>query len=259
MVNPRPRRLASKMVRGVFALLYRELQVFPQSLHPESRRTRLQYRRLFRMSLRQWLLYHQRDVVYDRCTWMGLTALKHPLDAWIYQEILYEVRPDVVIELGSASGGGTLYLAHLQDALGKGVVVSVDIERSSFMAEHDRIIVVTGHSSSPTTLARVRSICADKRVLVIHDADHHKEQVLADLFAYAPLVSVGSYFIVEDGIVDLFRPHEALGVLYDGPLAASEEFLRCSSDFEVDSERERYLLTYNPRGYLKRVRQSVGS
>ncbi|HEV2070486.1 MAG TPA: CmcI family methyltransferase [Acidimicrobiales bacterium] len=212
------------------------------------------YHRLYKGSLRQWLLHHQAEIVYDRCTWMGVKALKNPLDAWIYQEILHEVRPDVVVELGSAAGGGTLYLAHLLEIIGNGVVVSVDIDRSDFQAQHSRIITITGHSTAPETLAEVRRLCEGKRVLVIHDADHHMDQVVKDMRAYAPLVSVGSYFIVEDGLVDLFRPHEALGVPYDGPLAATEAFLSHTPDFEVDAERERYLLTYNPRGFLRRVR-----
>jgi cephalosporin hydroxylase len=214
---------------------------------------RRQYRRMLRLSLRRWLLYHQSDVVFDRCSWMGVRALKHPLDAWIYQEILYEVRPDVVVEIGSAAGGGTLYLAHLMEILGSGFVVSVGKDRSTFAAKHERIVTVTGHSSAPETLASVRELCDGKRVLVIHDADHRKEQVLDDLRAYSPLVSVGSYLIVEDGIIDVFRPHEILGVPYEGPLAATEEFVRHNRDFEIDHSRERYLVTYNPRGFLRRV------
>ena len=247
-------RSVSEIARGACALVRRgESLPFSRYLRSEIGRTRREYRQLFRLSLRRWLLYHQSQVVYDRCSWMGLKAIKNPLDAWIYQEIIHEVRPDVVIEIGSAAGGGTLYLAHLLDIIGSGLVVSIDNDRSTFAAEHERIVTVTGHSSAPETLASVRTFCADKRVLVIHDADHHRDQVLEDLLSYSPLVSVGSYFIVEDGIVDLFRPHELLGVLYDGPLAATEEFLRRNPDFEVDRERERYLLTYNPRGFLRRV------
>jgi cephalosporin hydroxylase len=115
-------------------------------------------------------------------------------------------------------------------------------------------VTVTGPSSAPETVARVAELCRDQRALVIHDADHTKEQVLADLRCYAPFVSVGSYLIVEDGIVDLFRPWEKLGVSYEGPLAASEEFVRSTDGFEIDATRERYVLTQNPRGFLRRVR-----
>lgn len=257
MVIPARHVSVSRIARGALVRL-KQGQPLPISRYfPwQSRRVRPEYRRLLRLSVRQWLLYHQRNVIYEYCTWMGLKALKNPLDAWIYQEILHEVRPDIVIELGSAAGGGTLYLAHILELLGHGVVVSIDVDRSDYRAEHERIVTITGNSSAPETLASVRMLCAGKRVVVIHDADHHKEQVLADLLSYAPFVTVGSYLIVEDGIVDLFRPHEALGVLYDGPLKATEEFLRRSTDFEVDSQRERYLLTYNPRGFLRRVRST---
>jgi len=216
-------------------------------------RVRLLYRRRFRMTLGRWLVRHQREVVFEKCQWMGVPALKNPLDAWIYQEIIHEVRPDVVVEIGSGSGGSTLYFAHLLEILGNGVVVSVDISRDTFVAAHDRIVVVTGHSSSAETVERVRELCEGKRVFVIHDGDHKRAQVLEDLAAYSPLVSVGSYFVVEDGIVDLFSL-SGMGAWYDGPLVATEEFLAANPEFEADEERERYLVTYNPKGFLRRLR-----
>ena len=77
--------------------------------------------------------------------------------------------------------------------------------------------------------------------------------MLADLEAYAPLVTQGSYLIVEDGIIDLFDPGDSIGTVDEGPLAAVEEFLLRHSEFVVDAERERYLLTYNPKGFLRRI------
>lgn len=220
------------------------------------RRIVRRYRRRLGPGLRRWLNHHHSDVLFERCTWMGVKAWKNPMDAWIYQEIIHEVGPDVIVEIGSASGGSTLYLAHLLELIGNGVVVSVDVDRSTFVAEHPRIVTVTGPSSAAGTLDRVSELCRGQRCLVIHDADHTKEQVLVDLHAYAPLVSVGSYLVVEDGIVDLFHPWEHLGVTYEGPLSAIEEFLRTPNEleFEVDSDRERYVLTANPRGFLRRVR-----
>lgn len=212
------------------------------------------YRQNFKMTLLQWLRYHQKDIVFERCHWMGAQALKNPLDAWIYQEIIAEVQPDIIIEIGSYAGGSTLYLAHLLDILGKGRVLSIDLDRSRFSVSHERIILITGNSWSETVLSRVREICRGKSVLVIHDGDHEKSAVLKDLRAYAEFVSVNSYFIVEDGIVDLFRPGGAFGNYNEGPLAAVEQFLQEYPQFVVDMERERYILTYNPNGYLKRVR-----
>jgi cephalosporin hydroxylase len=100
------------------------------------------YRQQFRMSLYKWLLYHQESIVFDKASWMGVKALKNPLDAWIYQEIIYEVKPDFVIEIGSFNGGSTLYLANLLDIIGSGSVISIDIDRSRFQVNHPRISVL---------------------------------------------------------------------------------------------------------------------
>lgn len=215
---------------------------------------RQEYRDRWNMSLLDWLHYHHENVAFKDSYWMGVRALKNPMDAWIYQEILHEVKPDFVIEIGANEGGSTLYFAHLLDLLGKGHVISIDIDRSRYHVEHPRIIVLTGDSGSPEMAARVSGLCRGQSVLLVHDGDHRKPAVLRDLRNYAPLVPVGSYVIVEDGIVDLFRAKDGIGSIEDGPLAAVEEFLRDNPGFEVDPRRERYLLTYNPHGFLKRCR-----
>lgn len=207
------------------------------------------------LTLREWLLHHQREIVFGKSRWMGVPAYKNPLDAWIVQEILHEVRPETVVEIGSAQGGGALYLAHLLDLLGEGEVVSVDVDRSAFRVEHPRIRCVTGDSGAKDVRDEVASRCRGRRTLVIHDGDHRRDAVLRDLEAYAPLVSLGSYLIVEDGIIDLFEPGDGIGTREDGPLRAVEAFLSAHPEFEVDSTRERYLLTYNPSGFLRRVRE----
>jgi cephalosporin hydroxylase len=221
-----------------------------------ARPMRRDYRRRFKVTLRQWLLYHSNDIMLvGKCRWMGAEALKNPLDAWIYQEILYEVRPEVIVEIGSYSGGSTLYFANLLDLLGTGIVVSVDRDRSRFDISHPRIRMVTGDSSSPDVVEQVRRLSDGKTCLVVHDGDHRKEKVLEDLEIYSRFVTAGSYLIVEDGIIDLFRPRDGIGEFYSGPLPAIDEFLaRHRREFAVDRERERYVITYNPRGFLRRVR-----
>jgi len=241
------------VVKGVATLVSDPVE-FGRKLHRLLRPMRRDYRRRFQMRLREWLLYHHREVVFTQSRWLGVPAQKNPCDAWIYQELLHEVRPDVVVEIGGCEGGGTLFLAGMLDLLGHGQVVSVDIDRSRFQARHPRIVEVTGPSAAPPVVARVRELCAGKRAVVIQDADHRKEGVLADLRAYWDLVPVGSYFIVEDGLVDLFTPGDGLATYGEGPLAAIEAFLAERPEFEVDASRERYLITYNPRGFLRRVR-----
>jgi cephalosporin hydroxylase len=212
------------------------------------------YSRKFKMRLNQWLLNHQKNIVFDKCHWMGVKAFKNPFDSWIYQEIIYGVKPDIIVEIGSAHGGSTLYLANLLDIIGKGQVISIDIDRTNYNVKHDRIIEVTGDSSAPETFEKVSRLCQGKATLIFHDGEHSKEHVLKDLNAYSRLVSKGSYFIVEDGIVDLFKPGDGIGTYVEGPLAAVEIFMENNPDFIVDAERERYILTYNPKGFLKRVR-----
>ncbi len=211
------------------------------------------------MTLAQWSVNHQvRVLLQGECKWMGVTTFKNPLDMWIYQELIFEVKPDVVVEIGSYYGASALFLAHLLDLMGKGIVVTIDIERSMYNVEHDRIVTVTGDSSSAPIVNRVARLCQDSTVMVIHDGDHNSPQVLKDMRAYAPLVSMGSYLIVEDGNVDQFVPGAGGGMFGDfpdgGPLVAIREFMKDSTEFEVDRDRERYILTQNPEGYLKRVR-----
>lgn len=214
---------------------------------------RKEYREPFRMRLDEWLLYNQE---HEGCTWMGVKALKNPPDLWIYQEILYDVKPDIIVELGSAEGGTTLYLANLLDLIGKGKVISVDNDRRKYNVEHDRIEMVTGDTASSKTVAKVSSLCPQNNlVLVIHDACHKKENVLEDMRLYSPLVSIGSYFIVEDGIQDLFKPGNCIGTFERGPLFAIDEFLKENPKFIVDKTREHYILTHNPNGFLLRVRK----
>jgi cephalosporin hydroxylase len=185
---------------------------------------------------------------------MGVRAAKNPFDSWIYQEILFQVQPDILVEVGSLEGGSTLFFAQLMDLIGKGAVVSVDKDRSNFQIKHPRVTAITGDSSSSEVVRQVSQICAGKSVLVVHDADHRKEQVLMDLSNYSRLVTIGSYLIVEDGIIDLFTPGDGIATFEEGPLSAIEEFLKLNSDFVIDKNCERYILTYNPNGFLKRIR-----
>jgi cephalosporin hydroxylase len=241
------------LLRGVSLLIknpsefYRKLS---RTFHP----IRSDYRSRLNMTLRDWLVYHQNAVVFKQCSWMGVTAIKNPLDAWVYQEIIYDLKPDVIVEIGSAHGGTTLFLANMLDLIGKGMVVSVDIERVYYRVQHPRIVLVDGDSAAPEVAGKVGELCCGKTTMIIHDGAHDREHVLKDLRAYCDLVSVNSYFIVEDGVMDLYRPGEGFGTNEDGPLPAIEQFLQENPNFVVDHEKERYIITSNPMGFLKRVR-----
>ena len=188
---------------------------------------------------------------WTQATWLGTQALKNPLDLWVYQEIMAETRPDLVIETGTYRGGSAHFLASVCDLLGAGVVLSIDIEpeREDY-PRHPRITYLAGHSSTDDSLlAEVRERVEGRRTLVILDSDHSQRHVEAELDAYAPFVPVGCYLIVEDSNIGQIRKD-----LMPGPLQAIETFLTGRSDFEIDREREKFLLTFNPSGYLKRIR-----
>jgi len=214
-----------------------------------------EYSSLNEQSLATWLDYHQRQVVFDQVTWMGLPTLKNVLDLWLYQELIFKIKPDRIIEMGSFKGGSTLYLAQLLENIGHGRVLSIDIDHSQFKAVHSRITKLTGSTQDSEIIEQVYRECGDEKVMIIHDADHSAPMVLADLRSYADLVSKDSYFIVEDGIVDLFASGTLLGDVMGGPgpLPAIREFIASDKRFVVDRQCERYLLTYNPNGYLKKI------
>src|SRR5262249_24395703 len=171
-------------------------------------------------------------------SWLGVPTLKCPLDCSIYQEILWETKPDVVIEIGSFAGGSTMFLWHLMDLMGKGEVVSVGIDRSRVKDSHPPIRQGTRDCSSTEVLEQVQRACKGNSTMVIHDGDHLGENVLRDLRAYSNFVSIGNYFIVEDGIMDAFGPGSRFNDPRGGPLEGTLCFLQEDTRFEIDRARE---------------------
>jgi cephalosporin hydroxylase len=207
-------------------------------------------RRLDRASIaRAHDVFYESDV-WTRATWLGAQALKNPLDLWVYQEIVFETRPEVIVETGTYRGGSALFLASICDRVGAGEVVSIDIEpeREDY-PRHPRITYLAGRSSTdPDVVAEVSERAAGKPLLVVLDSDHSRAHVAAELDVYAPLVPFGCYLIVEDSNIGLIRKD-----LVPGPLEAVEDFLAGTDEFEIDREREKFLITFNPSGYLRRV------
>jgi cephalosporin hydroxylase len=183
--------------------------------------------------------------------WLGRPALKCPLDLWIYQEMVQELRPDVIVETGTFLGGTALFLASICDLVGHGRVVTIDIEPQAGVPSHDRITYLHGSSTSPEVLGQVREALGDGTLMAILDSDHHAEHVLEELRAYAPLVPVGSYLIAEDTNIN---GNPVLPDWGPGPREAVETFLGETDSFAVDESKEKFFMTFNPGGYLKRVR-----
>jgi cephalosporin hydroxylase len=194
---------------------------------------------------------------WQRSRWLGVPVLKNPLDLFVYQEIVAETRPELIVETGTHSGGSALYLASLCDLVGCGEVVTVDVNpvKPSY-PEHPRLTFLGGRSSTdPDLVAEVRARGAGKRAMVVLDSDHAREHVAAELEAYAPLVGDGCYLVVEDSNVGVLVRHD----LPPGPLEAIPPFLARHPEFTVDGSRERFMLTFNPRGYLRRTAPLPGA
>lgn len=189
--------------------------------------------------------------------WFGILTEQNPNDVWITQEIIVETRPDFIIETGTLCGGSAaLWSAILEQVNPGGRVITIDImdqaqEARRLPVVQKRVDFLRGSSTSPGIVEEVRNRVKGKKVLVILDSDHSKEHVLRELAAYAPLVSVGSYLIVQDTNLNGHPVDPAFG---PGPMEALEEFLAGNPGFEPDRSRERLLFTMHPGGYLKRVR-----
>ncbi|HEX4478293.1 MAG TPA: CmcI family methyltransferase [Polyangiaceae bacterium] len=192
-------------------------------------------------------------IPFTTTSWLGVDALKCPADMWIYQEILYKTRPDVVVECGVRFGGSTLYLAHLFDLMGGGQVIGCDITLENVhekVRAHPRITLLEGSSIDEAMVADVTRRCEGKRTMVILDSDHSEKHVSNELRAYSPLVTQGCYLIVEDTNVN---GHPAEPKHGPGPYEAVQKFLPTTRDFVVDRDCERLLVTFNPSGYLLRT------
>jgi cephalosporin hydroxylase len=183
-------------------------------------------------------------------TFLGVPTWKLPLDLWLYQELVWELRPGLIVETGTAHGGSALYLATLCETIGHGQVISVDIGEWPDRPAHPRLTYVVASSTDPRVVDRVAEQAADAgTVLVVLDSDHRRDHVLEELRAYAPLVTPGSYLVVEDTNINGHPVYEAFG---PGPMEAVQDFLKERDDFEVDRSREKLLLTFNPGGWLRR-------
>lgn len=182
----------------------------------------------------------------------GFLVQKNPLDLWIYQEILWDCKPDLIIEMGTASGGSALFMANQLDLIGNGEIISVDIDnRLGIVPKHPRIHYIVGDSVDPyvhNKIFRVTQTGPYHKGMVILDDDHSTGHVRLELEMYNEFVTSGQYLIVEDTNVD--SPLN----FGDGPGKAVCKFLSTVDglNFEVDRRREKFLMTWNPGGYLRR-------
>jgi cephalosporin hydroxylase len=213
----------------------------------------------------QWMQHaFEQKYVYN-FSWMGRPVIQMPGDLIALQELIWQVRPQLIIETGIAHGGSLIFHASMLELLGEGEVLGIDIDiRPHNLAAIEghpmakRIRMLQGSSTDPAVIAEAVVSAKDKRTLVVLDSNHTHEHVLAELMAYAPLVSVGSYCVVFDTVVEDLRPDTFPDRPWspgDSPKTAVAAFLRDDDRFQIDRAiADKIQISAAPDGYLRRVR-----
>jgi cephalosporin hydroxylase len=199
-------------------------------------------------------LYDRPDETWKTMTWLGVPLLQQPMDLYMLQELVCTLIPDWIVETGTFRGGSALFLAHLLEYVNPyGGVITIDCEARDDRPDHDRIEYVTGNSVAPETVAHVAAILSSEPgpTLVLLDSDHSAAHVLAELRAYSPLVTPGSYLIVEDTNLN---GHPVVPGWGPGPAEGLAQWLiEDRPPFEADRWCERLGVTFWPGGWLRRL------
>jgi cephalosporin hydroxylase len=189
--------------------------------------------------------------------WFGNPVFENPMDMWVLQEIIFQTRPDFIIESGTGLGGSTLFFAHMLGLLGEGKVITIDVKDRP-LPNHPRIIKLIGGSTSQTIKAEVERIVGDASCMVFLDSLHNKQHVLKEMESFHRLVKRGHYLVVADTNANGHPVFAGFSETVEnewfrgGPMEAVQEFLRTHQDFFTDRRREKMLFTFFPSGFLRR-------
>lgn len=204
-------------------------------------------------------------------TWLGRPLIQLPEDMIHIQEVIYRIKPDVIIETGIAHGGSLVFYASLCKAMGRSRVIGVDIEirphNRKAIESHELfeyITLVEGNSIDEKTVSMVKSLVnPGEKVIIILDSNHTKQHVLDELRAYSELVSVGSYIVACDGIMEQLvgAPRSSEDWVWNNPKAASEEFVKENHNFVIEEPEFSFnegaiteRVTYWMGGFLRRIK-----
>ena len=198
------------------------------------------------------------DIIRSMTSYKGVHLCKFPLDTWIFQEIIYERKPSIIIELGNQCGGSTMMLrdylfnSDIKDAKG---IIAVDLNRTKLSPkakQYPDIEWIDGDCLDPEVIDRVADLISpDDRVMIIDDSLHEYDHTLDLLNKYNHLVTRGQYFIIEDTVIGEFIP---LGNERHRAYQAVKKFMEGNKGFQIDRYREKWFLTLNPEGYLEKIR-----
>ncbi len=203
-------------------------------------------------------------------SWLGRPTIQLPDDMIRIQELVFQLKPSIIIETGIAHGGSLIFYASLCELIGNGRIIGVDIdirEHNKIAIEKhplsNRILMFEGSSIDSEIVSKVtQHVGADDTVLIILDSNHTKDHVLKELMSYSPLVSKNSYIIVADGIMQnlIGAPGSKNDWNWNNPQEAVREFLKNNNNFIIENPKPyfneseiRSFPTYWPNGWLKRV------
>jgi cephalosporin hydroxylase len=194
-----------------------------------------------------------RSLAWRESTWLGKKVTKAPTDLLVYQEIVSRVRPDWIIETGTEQGGRALFFASLCELLGHGKVLSIDVKLSPQRPEHPRITYLEARPQDDETRDHVRTIVggAPNALVVLGSQPASNLRVEREFNRYRDFVPVGSYVIVEN---TMFNGHPTWPGHGPGPWEAVRRILAMNSDYAIDPQAERFGITFNPEGFLKRIK-----
>lgn len=214
-----------------------------------------------------WMLHANKYKYSYNFSWLGRPIIKYPNDIVLMQEIIWDVKPDLIIETGIAHGGSIIFSASMLELIGEeGKVIGIDIDiRKHNRVEIEkhpmfkRITMLEGDCLSNNIIRIIKGIVADKkRVMVFLDSYHTHNHVLKELELYSPFVTIGSYLILADTFIEYFpRGHyaERSWDVGNNPMTALKIFLAKNNNFKIDKEREKKLMiTESFDGYLKRIK-----
>lgn len=224
------------------------------------------------LATREWMNKANARKYSYHFEWMGRPIIQYPQDIVAMQELIWSVQPDLIIETGIAHGGSLIFMAAMlelnascggpKDAHVLGIDIDIRNHNRAAIEAHPmarRISMIQGSSVAPEVVAQVQAAAAGKaRVLVSLDSNHTHEHVLAELKAYAPLTTIGSYCVVFDTVIEDMPPSMFPDRPWgpgDNPKTAVFEYLKHHAEFEIDKSIDhKFLVTVAPDGFLKRVR-----
>lgn len=215
---------------------------------------------------KRWFVESYRYEYSYHFKWLGRPIIQYPQDIIALQELIWTVKPDMIIETGIAHGGSLIFSASMLELIGKGIVVGVDVEIRQHnkieIKKHPlfkRIRMIEGSSTDENVVKKIHGFAKNKKsVMVFLDSNHTYEHVLAEMKIYSPFVTKGSYMVVFDTIIDdmpekIFknRPWNKK----NNPKIAVRDFLKSESRFVIDEEiQQKLLITAAPDGYLKCIK-----